>query len=132
MDNDKKLLLEQWVDAYKKVPEETVKKIKEEIKMSYVATTITEHYIHQGEMIGEKRGVEIGEKRGVEIGEKRGVKIGKIRGKIDMLDNLLKSGMLPPDKYQEMVMPLMEELKTVDLARETTPEKEKRVEKIET
>ena len=103
MDNDKKLLLEQWVDAYRKVPKAKVKKIKEEIKMSYVATTITEHYIHQGQIIGE------------EIGEKRGEKRGEIKGKIEMLDNFLKSGIIPYEKYQDMLKPLMKELEAIEL-----------------
>ena len=43
--NEEKLLAEQWIQAYKKVPEKTVEKIKQEVNMSFSATTITEHGI---------------------------------------------------------------------------------------
>jgi hypothetical protein len=35
---------------------------------------------HEGEKIGEKRGLELGEKRGLELGEKRGLELGEKRG----------------------------------------------------
>ena len=88
LDDDKKLLLEQWVDAYRKLPKEKVRIIREEIKMSYVATTISEYIRNEGEIIGE------------------------IKGQIKMLENLLKAGLLQPDKYLEMVEPLKKELKS--------------------
>jgi hypothetical protein len=40
LDNDKKLLVEQWVNAYNNLPAESLEKIKKEVKMSFVATTI--------------------------------------------------------------------------------------------
>ncbi len=70
LDNDKKLLIEQWVNAYKQLPEETVENIKKEVKMSFTATTISEHYINEGMLKGE------------------------IKGKIELLQSLFKKGML--------------------------------------
>ncbi len=46
--NEQLLLIEQWVRAYKKVTDQKLNEIKKEISMSYVETTISEHYINQG------------------------------------------------------------------------------------
>jgi|SaaInl8_200m_RNA_FD_contig_123_13795_length_3954_multi_3_in_2_out_0_3 hypothetical protein len=54
--------------------------------MSFVAATITEHY------------------------EEKGRKQGKIEGKIEAVENLHKSGMLSKVQYDNMIMPLKNEL----------------------
>ena len=48
LDNDKKLLIEQWVNAYNNLLPESLEKIKKEVKMSFVATTISEHIRNEG------------------------------------------------------------------------------------
>jgi hypothetical protein len=45
--HDQLLLINQWVDYYKKIPNPTFKKIKQETNMGYIATTITEHIQNQ-------------------------------------------------------------------------------------
>ncbi len=57
LSNEIKLLVEQWVQSYTQLPGDIVEKIKKEVKMSFVATTIKEHYINLGEARGEARGV---------------------------------------------------------------------------
>ncbi len=101
--DEQRLLIDQWVNAYKKVSDQKLKRIKEEVKMTYVATTIKEHIQYESEMIGEKRGVEIGEKRGVEIGEKR--------GEIKTLEGLHAEGFLSKEQFEKKVVPLRRELK---------------------
>jgi predicted transposase/invertase (TIGR01784 family) len=63
--DDIKLLIWQWIDFYKKIPEKTVEKIKQEVGMSYIATTITEHYQMQGRFEGKKEGKKEGIKEGI-------------------------------------------------------------------
>ena len=63
---EKLLLIDQWVIFYKKVSDQRLDKMKEEIKMSFVETTITEHIFNQGEA--------------------------KVEGKKDTARNLLKMG----------------------------------------
>jgi hypothetical protein len=89
------LLIDQWVNAYKKVSDQKLKSIKEEVKMTYVATTIKEHIQYESEMIGEKRGVEIGEKR----------------GEIKTLEGLHAEGVLSKEQFEKKVAPLRRELK---------------------
>ena len=92
--NEQKLLVEQWVQAYRQVPETTVEKIKKEVNMSFVATTIKEHYINIGEARGETRG------------EARGV----IKGKIANLEELHRYGIITSTQLAEMTAPLKRQL----------------------
>ncbi|SLM32155.1 conserved hypothetical protein [Desulfamplus magnetovallimortis] len=75
LDNDKKLLIEQWVSAYKQLPEEIVENIKKEVKMSFTATTISEHYINEG----------------------------MLKGKVELLQSLFHKGMLTKEQFKEML-----------------------------
>jgi predicted transposase/invertase (TIGR01784 family) len=54
--NEQLLLIDQWVSFYKKVPEQKLEKIKKEIKMDFIETTITEHVYNQGWIKGETKG----------------------------------------------------------------------------
>jgi hypothetical protein len=56
LNNDRKLLIAQWIDAYSGINQGRLEQIKKEENMSYVATTISEHYINEGIIIGEGRG----------------------------------------------------------------------------
>ena len=105
--NEQKLLVDQWVQAYRKLPDKIVEKIKKEVNMSFVATTIKEHYINIGEARGELRG----EARGEVRGEARGV----IKGKIENLEELHRFGIITSAQLAEMAAPLqrqLEELQT--------------------
>jgi len=78
--NEQLLLIDQWVSFYKKVSDQRLDKIKKEIKMSFVETTITEHVYNQGWIKGEAEGKAEGEAKG------------KAEGKKDTAINLLKMG----------------------------------------
>ncbi|MBF0377795.1 MAG: hypothetical protein HQK72_09970 [Desulfamplus sp.] len=117
LDNEKKLLVEQWVSAYKELPEETVQKIKKEVKMTFTATTISEHYINEGRLEGIKEGKLEGKLEGIKEGKLEGklegIKEGEIKGQIKLLESLLLSGVLTSEKYYEMVAPLKKQLESI-------------------
>jgi predicted transposase/invertase (TIGR01784 family) len=56
LNDDIKLLIWQWVGFYKKISDNKVEKIKEEVGMDFVASTITEHYEQQGWLKGKEEG----------------------------------------------------------------------------
>lgn len=92
--DDHLLLLERWVQTYKKVSQPTLERIQKEIRMDFIATTISEHIFHEGEVRGEARG------------EARG----KVEGQIDLLETLYHKGLLPKTEYQRMIDPLRKQL----------------------
>jgi hypothetical protein len=105
LSNDQKLLTEQWVQAYKKVPEKSVEKIKQEVNMSFTATTITEHYFNEGEIKGKIEG---------EIeGEIKGEIKGKIIGKIENMEELYRFGILSKEQMEQMIEPLKQQLQNL-------------------
>ena len=83
--NYEKLLAEQWVQAYKKVPDESVEKIKQEVNMSFSATTITEHYVNMG----------------------------RNEGKIEALEELYRFSFLSKEQMEKMIEPLKEQLQNL-------------------
>ena len=99
--NDEKLLAEQWVQAYKKVPDEYVEKIKQEVNMSFSATTITEHYVNMGRNEGKIEGKIEGEIEG------------KIKGKIEALEELYRFSFLSKEQMEKMIEPLEEQLQNL-------------------
>ncbi len=116
--NAQLLLIEQWVNAYKKVPEQTLGKIRKESKMEFIATTITEHIQREsearGEAKGEARGEARGEAKGEARGEAKGEAKGKIRGKIELLENMCLFGTISKQQFESMVGPLREELDALE------------------
>jgi flagellar biosynthesis/type III secretory pathway protein FliH len=86
-------LTEQWVQAYKKVPEKSVEKIKQEVNMSFTATTITEHYFNEGKIEGEIKG--------------------KIEGKIEGIEELYRFGILSKEQMEQMIEPLKQQLQNL-------------------
>lgn len=99
LDNDKKLLIEQWVNAYKQLPEKTVENIKREVKMSFTATTISEHIRNEGKIEGKVEGK-------VE---------GKIEGKIELLNSLFQKGMLTKEQFKEMLEAIKMQAGNIDI-----------------
>jgi hypothetical protein len=95
LNNDKLLLIEQWVNAYKKILDKTVESIKKEVKMDMIATTISEHIFNQGEIKGKIKGK---------------VK-GKVEGKIELLENLFLQKILTREQFEKAVEPLRLKLK---------------------
>ena len=83
--NEEKLLAEQWVQAYKKVPKKSVEKIKQEVNMSFSATTITEHYVNMG----------------------------RNEGKIEALEELYRFSFLSKEQMKKMIEPLKEQLQNL-------------------
>lgn len=69
--NEQLLLIDQWVSFYKKVSDQRLSKIKKEIKMDFVETTITEHVYNQGWIKGEAQGKAEGEAQGEAQGRKK-------------------------------------------------------------
>ncbi len=80
--NDQLLLIEQWVSYYKKIPDNRFEEIKEEIKMSFIATTITEHIQHESE----------------------------IKGEIKLLESLYKDGVPAKEEFDKRIIPLRKQL----------------------
>ena len=93
INNDKKLLIEQWVNAYSNVPQTSVEKIKKEVNMSYTATTISEHIWNEGKM--------------------EGVIEGEIKGQIKILESLYLSAVLRKEQFEMMVEPLRKQLEKI-------------------
>ena len=89
LDNDKKLLIEQWVNAYNDLPPKSLEKIKKEVKMSFVATTISEHIWNKGLITG------------------------KLEGQIQIIENLYVSGVLSQEQYEGMIQPLRKQLQEI-------------------
>jgi len=82
--NEQLLLIDQWVSFYKKVSEPELEKIKKEVKMDFIETTITEHVYNQGWIEGEIKGKVDGKVDGkVE---------GKVEGRKETAVNLLNMG----------------------------------------
>ena len=92
--DDHRLLLEQWVNAYGKIPEPGMTHIKKELGIEFIATTISEHIFHEGLLEGEARGK-------VE---------GKAEGKVTMLDMFHQLGLISDEQYQLKMHPLHQQL----------------------
>ena len=89
LNNDRKLLIEQWVNSYHHLSLDSLERIKKEAKMSLVATTISEHIRNEGKLEG------------------------KIEGQIQILDDLFLSGILNREQYESMVQPLRKQLQHI-------------------
>jgi hypothetical protein len=97
LNNDRKLLIEQWVNSYHHLSLDSLERIKKEAKMSLVATTISEHIRNEGKLEGKIEG-----------------KLeGKIEGQIQILDDLFLSGILNREQYESMVQPLRKQLQHI-------------------
>jgi len=78
--NEQLLLIEQWVSAYKKIPAKKFEKIKKEVKMPAIATTIDEHFINIGIEQGMQKGIREGIREGIQKGKQEGIQEGKQEG----------------------------------------------------
>jgi len=101
LDHDRLLLIHQWTDFYKKVPDETIGKIRKEVGMEVIETTISEHVFNQGVLHGILQGKAEGEIRG----EIRG-----IREQIANLESLHQQGVLSKQQTELMIIPLRQKL----------------------
>jgi len=98
---DQMLLINQWVAFYKKVPEQVLEKIKKEVSMELVETTISEHIFNQGKIEGKAEG----KIEGIVEGELKGV-----RGQIAILESLCRQGILSEEQMRYMIGPLRQQL----------------------
>ncbi len=99
---DQLLLITQWVDFYKKVPEQTLEKIKKEVGMELVETTISEHILNQGILLGKAEG----KAKGIIEGELKG----ELKGQIAILESLFRQGVLSEEQMKYMTAPLRQKL----------------------
>jgi len=99
-------LVNQRTDFYKKVPDETIDKIRKEIGMEFIETTISEHIFNQGRYEGEIKG----KIEGKIEGEIKGQIKGEIKGQISLLENLHQQGILSKKKMEKMLIPLRQKL----------------------
>jgi hypothetical protein len=105
LDPDRLLLIHQWTDFYKKVPDETIGKIRKEVGMEAIETTISEHIFNQGVIQGIAQGIVEGETRG----EVKG-KIENIKEQIANLESLHQQGVLSKQQTDLMIIPLRQKL----------------------
>ena len=114
LSNDRLLLVNQRTDFYKKVPDETIDKIRKEIGMEFIETTISEHIFNQGRYEGEIKGKIEGEIKGQIKGKIEGKIKGKIEGQIEgqilLLEKLHQDGVLSKKKMEKMLIPLRQKL----------------------
>ncbi len=99
LNNDKLLLIDRWVNQYKKIPAQRIDKIRKEIKMDFIETTISEHVFNQGLVKGKSEGKAEGE----------------VKGQIKLLEILYQEGLLTAKQLKAKIEPLrqiMRELTT--------------------
>lgn len=99
LSNEQLLLIDQWVSAYKKIPEKRLESIRKEVRMEMIATTITEHIFNQGKIEGKTEG------------KTEGKIEGKTEGKIELLESMYAQGILTKEQFDNAVAPLRRELK---------------------
>ncbi len=99
LDNDRKLLIDQWVNAYHNLRPESLEQIKKEVKMSFTATTISEHIRNEGKI------------EGIIEGEIKG----EIKGQIKILEDLYLTKILTLEQFEMMVNPLRKRLQDIQL-----------------
>ena len=92
------LLLDRWVEMYKKISAPTLDAIKKETRMEMIATTIREHIFQEGWLQGEAKGKAEGE----------------AIGQIKLLETLHQVGLLTDAQFENMAAPLRRKL--ADLA----------------
>jgi uncharacterized protein (DUF2164 family) len=85
------------VDFYKKVPEPILTKIKKEVKMEPVETTISEYIYNQGKAEGRTEG----------LIEKQ---LAVLEGQLAVLEGLYRQGILSEAQLTAMTVPLRQKL----------------------
>jgi flagellar biosynthesis/type III secretory pathway protein FliH len=128
---DQLLLIQQWVDFYKKVPEPIVQKIRREVNMELVETTISEHIYNQGKAEGRTEGRAEGRAEGRTEGRAEGRTEGRaegrtegraegrtegkaeglIEGQLALLETLYQRGILSKAQKEAIMFPLQRQIK---------------------
>ncbi len=99
---DQMLLINQWVAFYKKITEPAFEKIKKEVRMELVETTISEHIFNQG----KAEGIIKGKAEGIIEGELKG----ELKGQLAVLESLYRQGILSEEQMKQMTAPLRQQL----------------------
>lgn len=117
---DQLLLINQWLDFYKKVPPQAFQQIKQEFNMELVETTISEHIFNQGLAKGREEGKAEGKAEGKVEGKAEGKAEGVMEGllqgleqQIALLKTLHQEGILSESQLKNMLIPLETQLKTL-------------------
>jgi flagellar biosynthesis/type III secretory pathway protein FliH len=105
LDNDRKLLIDQWVNAYHNLRPESLEQIKKEVNMSFTATTISEHIRNEGKIEGKLEGKLEGKIEGIIEGE--------IKGQIKILEDLYFTKILTLEQFEMMINPLRNRLQDI-------------------
>jgi len=95
LNNDQLLLVDRWVSQYKKIPAGRIDKIRKEIKMDFIETTISEHVFNQGLVKGKAEGEAEGE----------------VKGQIKLLETLYQEGLLTAKQLKAKIEPLRQMMK---------------------
>ena len=121
---DQLLLINRWLDFYKKVPQRTFQQIKKEFNVALIETTISEHIFNQGLAKGKAEGIAEGISKGKAEGIAEGISKGKEEGvteglfkgleqQIALLDTLHQQGILSELQFKTMLLPLEAQLKAL-------------------
>ncbi len=106
--HDQLLLVNRWVEFYKKVPAQTFQQIKKEFNMAMIETTISEHIFNQGLAKGKAEGIAEGISKGKAEGKLEG-----LEQQIALLDTLHQQGILSESQFRNMLLPLEAQLKVL-------------------
>ncbi len=102
LNNDQLLLIDKWVYKYKKIPDRRIDKIRKEIKMDFIETTISEHVFNQGKVEGKAEGKVEGKVEGKAEGKAEG----EVKGQIKLLETLYQEGLLTAKQLKAKIEPL--------------------------
>jgi len=118
--SDQLLLINRWLDFYKKVPQRTFQQIKKEFNVALIETTISEHIFNQGLAKGKIEGIAEGVSKGKVEGKAEGIAEGVSKGKAEGLEQqiiLLKAlheeGVLSKSRLKNLLLPLEAQLKAL-------------------
>ena len=114
--HDQLLLINQWLDFYKKVPRQTFQQIKKEFNVAMIETTISEHIFNQGLAQGKAEGKLEGKQEGRMEGKQEGRMEGKQEGleqQIALLKTLHEEGVLSKSRLKKLLLPLETQLQAL-------------------
>jgi predicted transposase YdaD len=114
--HDQLLLINQWLDFYKKVPRQTFQQIKKEFNVAMIETTISEHIFNQGLAQGKAEGKLEGRMEGKQEGRMEGEMKGKQEGleqQIALLKTLHEEGVLSKSRLKKLLLPLETQLQAL-------------------
>jgi len=124
--SDQKLLIERFVSYYAQLTKKTVDKVKKEVKMTFVASTITEHIHHEGEMIAEARFEE--RMKQAEARAEAQMKQAELRAEarakratIANLEDLFQEGLISAEVFENKAAPVREALLQLSRQASETP-----------